>query len=139
MTSWETLIIQLGVAGAVLLLGYKLALVLINKWSEGDKARTEAHTTAERERTATIATGFAQITSSHGQSHSQIMTLVQDIQVSLERLDARVATVMDLTPVHGTRIPKPPAASTPISEEKPEKTTTPVAGVKIPPRSITSG
>lgn len=134
MSSWETLIIQLGIAGAVLLLGYKLALVLIEKWSEGDLARTEAHITSERERTLAIAAGFAQITT----SHSQLAEQARAIEVGLERLDAKVATVLDLTPVRGVKIPSQNVIVEGEIETSGDKKATPVAGVKIP-RSVTSG
>ena len=134
--NWENLVIQLGVAGAVLLVAYKLALVLIHKWSEGDKARTEAHTVSERDRTAAIAAGFAQIMAGHG----SLLERAQSIERGIDRLDVKVSTAMDLTPVRGVRqLPdEDRAASDPDQKPETKKRDTSPTGVKIP-RSVTSG
>ncbi len=125
---------SLGIGGLIAIGFYKIAMVLIRVWTTGDAARTKV-----------IGDGFKAITDSHAalievvrDQGERMLAAMNDhrryidasfsnIDKSINALEVRVSTALDLTPVRG--IPKaeleqqlPPASSKIV-------TTTMVAGV----------
>jgi hypothetical protein len=92
--SLEQLFLQLGIAGALVFVGWKVSTLLIEKWSVGEAARTKA-----------IAEGFAAITgkvdahhTADLQAHAELGESVANIRGLLTREDSPVKRK---TPVRG--------------------------------------
>jgi hypothetical protein len=117
---WSNLIIQLGISALVLFVGYQIAMKLIDKWSEGDAKRTEY-----------IQEGFKADIS----AHQEITKTMQVLANQFFRVEGKLDTVLDLTPVRGISridpmdaIPQPRRTPSVILEEaasgeKPEDVT----------------
>jgi hypothetical protein len=74
----ENLIIQLGISGVVVWVGYRLALRLIDGWRE-----------AEKERTAAISSSLRDIVERHAAHHELEMTHHVDVRAALARIETR--------------------------------------------------
>lgn len=145
METWQTLGVQLGISGLVVVAAYRVAILLINTWSANDKVRTAAMVKSDSERTTAIKDGFKSVTDVHA-----LLSAKQDKLHNLVlRIDQKVSTALDLTPV-GTTIPPGirEAIETPSRPLEPEPTVivkdesarkTPPGGVRVPPRHRTSG
>jgi hypothetical protein len=115
--------LQLGIAGLLVVVGYRIALVLIKNWRE-----------TESERTTALANGLSAITTSvnnHSSadiaSHERLVAAHNELAKSVVRVEAKLDTIAELTPV------------TPI----PKRSATPATGVSAgyygPRRPKTSG
>ena len=94
----EQLGLQLGIAGLVLLIGYKLAVLLIRNWRE-----------AEKERTQVLADNFGGMTES-----------MQRSAESLGRIEGGINALVDqrrATPAHGLRVVRSPTNGNPDKEK----------------------
>jgi len=85
---WQTIIIQLGISGLIVYVGFKISMKLIDKWSHGDSERTQA-----------IKEGFAADIA----AHQQITITMQAIANQISRTEGKLDTVLDLTPVRELR------------------------------------
>jgi hypothetical protein len=96
---WANLIIQLGISGLVVFAGYKIAILMINHWSQAEAERTKAGATAEQARTHEIAQGFRADVEAH-----QVLSgyMNQQTQI-LSRLEGKFDAAFDLTPVRGVK------------------------------------
>lgn len=120
----EQLLLQLGLAGAILFVVYKLGMKWLDKWAEGEKAKN-----------ATLADGFAAITTSVN-THS-----AADV-ASHEKLSASVAAHREQTVAFHNRIEGKLDAAldlTPRPQEIPRRALTPPRGVYSQTRPKTSG
>lgn len=104
--NWYQLILQLGISGAVLFVGYQLGLKVIAAWTTGERdrntswAKAEADRTlamakAESERTASIQAGF----SADIAAHQAMTAVVTALSNQFFRIEGKLDTVLDLTPV----------------------------------------
>lgn len=82
--NWENLIVQLGISGLVVYVGFKVAMKLIDKWSQGDSERTQA-----------IKEGFAADIA----AHNEITKTMIAMQSQMSRTEGKLDIVLDLTPV----------------------------------------
>lgn len=97
----KQLALQLGIAGLLIAVGYRIALVLIKNWRE-----------TEKERTAALERGFGTITTSMNNhsaadiaSHERLAESHADVREAVVRVEAKLDTIAELTPVKG--IPRP--------------------------------
>jgi hypothetical protein len=150
-----TILTQFGIGGAVLWVGYVIAMKLIDKWALGDAARTAA-----------IEAGFRSITESHERvldrieaTHAAIIARVDSnnvlmlqqvhiLAIGVNRLDAKISHHFDLTPPPQTIPPPMPSSvfvdpsafgdkdDTPV--DKPS-TGVPQQKVKTPPKGVQTG
>jgi hypothetical protein len=86
---FEQIALQLGISGAVLFVAWKVAILLIEKWSQ-----------AETDRTKAIGEGFAAITGTVAQhhtadlrSHQELGEGIAEIRGLLSRDDSQVKAV----------------------------------------------
>jgi hypothetical protein len=96
---WANLIIQLGISGLVVFAGYKVAILLINRWTQMEGERSKAFATAEQARTAEIAEGFRADTS----AHRELAKYMNEQTQILSRLEGKFDAAFDLTPVRGVK------------------------------------
>lgn len=101
METWQTIGVQMGIAGLISIIGYRIALVLINAWTTSEAARTKALAEAEKDRTAAITSGFKSVTD----VHASLLSQQTNLALKIVALDSKISTIFDLTPVHGTTIP----------------------------------
>jgi prolyl oligopeptidase PreP (S9A serine peptidase family) len=94
---WTTLIIQLGISGLVLYVAFRIFMKLIDHQAKADSERTIAMAKAESERTQAIREGFAADVA----AHNSITMVMQKMQNQNYRMEAKLDTVLDLTPVRG--------------------------------------
>jgi len=101
--------LQLGIAGLMLVAGYRIALVLITNWRASEKERTEAYAKTESERTLAMASGFAAIGDKierHAQADLQSHA---DMTKHVARFEGRLDAILDVqerTPIGAP--PRPP-------------------------------
>lgn len=117
----EQLGIQLGIAGFVLLIGYRIALVLIKNWRETEAERTQA-----------IAAGFSTLTGKVDAHHTQDLQSHQQLATGIARFDAKLDAVLDGQERSGVGPPPQP----------PRRAQTPAQGVPVGyygPRRPTQG
>jgi len=129
-------IVQFGIAGLVVVIGYRIAMKLIDKWSVAESQRTEA-----------ISTGFKAITDSHERvldtmhAHQQAeIGVLNELGKSQAALITKINTVFDLTPAPLTVFDPP--AKVIVSKEIEQEEETPVDVPKPrptpPPRAASS-
>lgn len=105
----ENIIIQLGISALVVLVlgyvGYKIAVLLINKWAHGDAKRTEEFSNGFRLMAASHERVMQQVNENHQHVLSVInahqadeLETMQTFRVELNRLDVKISTAMELTP-----------------------------------------
>ena len=104
------LVLQLGIAGAMLFIGWKIATLLIEKWSIAEAARTKE-----------IAEGFARVTgrveahhTADIQSHGELARGIAEIR---GRLDEARWHREEFTPIGP--IPQPPMRSSGLRSPRP--------------------
>lgn len=97
----EQIVLQLGIAGLIVWVGYKIAMKWLDRWSE-----------SEREKNASIAEGFKSITTSVGNhsiadiaSHDRLAESHAEMREAVVRVEAKLDTLADLTPVRGIKRP----------------------------------
>lgn len=119
MAVWQNLIIQLGISALVVFAGFKIAMVLIEKWSTGDAARTKV-----------VQDGFTAITARHDEvlrtmnEHQTAETKVLvELAGKINGIGIQIATALELTPVHG--IPKAEIDPATVHDEDPTPTEIP--------------
>jgi hypothetical protein len=107
---WTNLIIQLGISGLIVFAGFKISMKLIDHWARGDA-----------ERTKNIGEGFVAITSRHemvmqtiNEHQASELQVLNGLAMAIQRVESRVDTVLDLTPIRGIRQLQPQ----PLPEEK---------------------
>lgn len=95
----EQLMLQLGLAGALLYVVFKVAMRFIDRWAESEKEKNTA-----------IASGFEAITTSVNNhsaadiaSHDRMTTAHGELRDVVVRMDAKIDTIADLTPVTPVR------------------------------------
>lgn len=149
MAVWQNIIIQLGISALIVFAVFKIAMLLINKWAERDAARTK-----------TIEDGFRAITDAHADvlkqtndnhlalvsqqhaNHATVMRIMNEHQqqeleliakfrIDLNRLDSKMSTALDLTPVGGT----PRIDPNVIVDKSIDEPTTPVDRPPVKPRA----
>lgn len=86
----EQLALQLGLAGLLLLIGYRIAMLLISNWRE-----------AERERTAALAIGFAALVNKVDVHHTSDLESHRDMADGIAGLNGKLDAAMGWTPVRG--------------------------------------
>lgn len=96
---WVNLIIQLGISGLVVFAGFKIAILLITRWSQAETERTKAFATAEQARTSEIAAGFRADT----MAHQELAKYMNQQTSILGRLEGKIDAAFDLTPVRGIK------------------------------------
>jgi len=96
---WQQLIIQLGISGLIVFVGYRIAMRLIDRWTQTESERTKVWATAEDARTKTIQDGFK----SDIDAHNEITKAITKQVSVLSRLEGKVDAAFDLTPVRGVR------------------------------------
>lgn len=89
MEPWRQLILQSGISALVLYVAFKIAMKLIDKWSATEEARTKV-----------IGDGFAADIA----AHQAIAKTMGEWMVAFTRLETKIDTAFDLTPVHGVRV-----------------------------------
>jgi len=106
---WQQLILQLGIAGAMLFVVYRVAVLLIEKWAVAEAGRTKAMSESEAARTKSVTEGFKAITDAHerivdtmNNHQTNELTILNLHAQQLATLTARIDTALDLTPVRGT-------------------------------------
>ena len=97
----EQLGLQLGIAGALIFAGVKVALVLIANWRE-----------AEKERTAAVAAGFTMLVGKVDEHTKADLAAQAEVREDLAHLTSRIDTAFELTPIRpkvarGTTSPGP--------------------------------
>jgi hypothetical protein len=128
IASAKDVIVQLGISALVVLVlgyvGYKIAMLLINKWAENDSRRTVAIQEGFKSITATHATVMQTVAENHHHVLSVInahqadeLEVINEFRVELTRLDQKVSTALELTP---------PPMKVPILPNPPPETSTPV-------------
>lgn len=117
LSTAKSVVLQLGISALVVLVlgfvGYKIAVLLINKWAAGDASRTTA-----------ISDGFKSITNGHASvlqtvndNHEHVLSVINkhqqdeledigNLRNDMTRLDQKLADVLHFTPVLGVPIPK---------------------------------
>lgn len=98
----QQIVFQLGIAGLIVWVGYRLAMRAIDRWSE-----------IEKEKTAAVREGFTNITTSvnaHSSvdiaSHVALAESHGEVREAVVRLEGKVDATLDWqdrTPVEGTR------------------------------------
>lgn len=110
--------LQLGIAGILVVLGYKLARLLINRWGNAQGEQTKAWRETERERTLAISSGLTMIATSIHQhssvdlaSHVELAKSVNELGKTFARIEGRLEEAMSrkLTPIEGVPIVQAPA------------------------------
>jgi hypothetical protein len=96
---WANLIIQLGIAGLVVFAGFKIAILLINRWSQAESERTKQLGESEVARTQEIAAGFRADT----EAHREMASYMNQQTSILSRLEGKFDAAFDLTPVRGIK------------------------------------
>lgn len=98
----KQILVQLGIAGLLVVVFYRVAVLLIANWRE-----------AEKERTAAIAAGFSSVTASisvhhHADvaGHERMADGLGEVQQAVVRVEAKLDTLADLTPVRGITAPR---------------------------------
>lgn len=95
--NWSNIVVQLGISALVLFVVYKIGMLLINRNAESTKERNRIYADAEKERTIAIKEGFAADMS----AHQQIAVAMQTLSNYNNRIEGKLDTVLDLTPVRG--------------------------------------
>jgi hypothetical protein len=143
---WQQLIIQLGISGLIVFVGYKIAIKFIEAWSRAEAERTKMTAAAEADRTKAIEAGFR----SDIDAHNAIVQVLQRHMQVLSRVEGKLDAAFDYTPVRGQRDyelrERPPDSDPPIPRAIPSRNT-PAKGVPSqgaygpdkPPRGKTNG
>lgn len=148
------LVLQLGIAGALIYFGSVIASTLIKNWRAAESERITSTRASEAERTTAIAAGFSGIASAVSALTSSVNThAAADLQ-SHTRMTEQVAEMRGMisealnwqerTPVGGVPAPIPMPQQHPVVPEQrtPTRRQTPPAGteyVHVNPRSKTNG
>lgn len=98
------LVLQLGIAGLLVWAVHKAAMRFIDRWADSEKEKNTA-----------IADGFKAITTSvnsHTQadvaSHERLAQSHGDLRDAVVRVESKIDTIADLTPVTGIKRRTPP-------------------------------
>lgn len=119
----ENIIIQLGISALVVLVlgyvGYKIGVLLIQKWAISDAKRTEVYAQGFGQMAASHAAVMKQVNDNHALVLKQVndnhqhtlgvinahqadeLETIREVHLYLAALDSKVSTAMDLTPVRG--------------------------------------
>lgn len=138
ISKFENIIIQLGISALVVIAGSLLVLTWMNRSAKNEAQRNKILQEAEAARTSALAAGFRALTDSHAaalrtvtENHAVIIKLIgenhaaviktmgehqideletfNELRVELNRLDTKIDTYFDLTPVRGSRIVTEPS------------------------------
>lgn len=90
----EQLLLQLGVAGALLFVVYKIALVVIDRWSKAEEARTKV-----------LADGFVSLVNKVDNHHNADIASHREMGEALVEVNTKLDTAFGLTPVRGVKAP----------------------------------
>lgn len=93
--NWSNLIIQLGIAGLVVFVAYKLAMKWMTVQREAESERTKSFAIAETARTQAIREGFAADIA----AHNAIANGMTKLGSHFSRLEGKLDTLFDLTPI----------------------------------------
>lgn len=133
ISKFENIIIQLGISALVVIAGSLLVLTWMNRSAKNEAQRNKIHQDAEAARTSALAQGFKALTESHaaalrtvtdnhaviikliGENHAAVLKTMgehqideletfNELRVEMSRLDTKIDTYFDLTPVRGSRI-----------------------------------
>jgi hypothetical protein len=91
----DSMFLQLGIAGAMLLVGYRIVLRWMATQREAEKERTEAQRESEKERTQAIREGFAADIA----AHNAIVSKMGSLDNRFSRVEGRIDQILELTPV----------------------------------------
>lgn len=97
----EQIGLQLGIAGLLVVVGYKIAILLISRWSA-----------TEKERTSALTTGLQQIAASINQHSVADLQSHATLGEAVARIDGKLDALLDqrerYTPIHGvpTGVPR---------------------------------
>jgi hypothetical protein len=113
--------LQLGIAGLLVVVGYRLAVLLIDRWQTTQATQTAAFAEAERDRTRALTIGLTSISDrvqTHAiadiQSHAEIVDRISRFEGKLDAtLDWQERTPINAPIPSGLR----PAAPSPIGRE----------------------
>ncbi len=122
----EQLLLQLGISGAVLFVGYRIALVLLRNWREAEKERTKALADGFKGLIDSFATIVTKVDGHHTMDIESHRELGEGLVAIQTKLDEARWYRDEFTPVGP--IPKPRTSATPAKGVA----TTP--GVRIPRR-----
>ncbi len=99
------LVLQLGIAGLIVWVGFKIAMRALDRWSEAEKARTAATADGFRAITNSVNTHSAADIASHerlAESHGEVREAIANIAGQLEGMALREQT----GPVRRVAIPR---------------------------------
>lgn len=94
----EQLLLQLGLAGAILFVVYKLGMKWLDKWSEGERQRNAALADGFREITTSVNTHSARDVASHEKLTSEFAAHREQTKADHTRLETKLDVALDLTP-----------------------------------------
>ena len=94
----EQLLLQLGLAGAILFVVYKLGMKWLDKWSEGEKQRNSALADGFREITTSVNTHSAQDTAAHERLATAFYAHKEQAATNDARIEGKLDAALDLTP-----------------------------------------
>ena len=102
MLDWNTIIVQLGISALIVFVAYKIGMKLIDHWAKNDAQRT-----------VVIGAGFEAIVARHettiaviNEHQTSELSVIHSIKEEVRVLTTRIDTALDLTPMHGTRVPR---------------------------------
>jgi hypothetical protein len=99
---------QVGIGALVVIVGYRIVMKFIDKWSFAEAERTKALVAAEAARNVTTSNGFDRIASAveraffaQTQAVAQTATMFREATNMIVQIDAKISAALDLTPVRG--------------------------------------
>lgn len=103
----ENIIIQLGISALVVLVlgyvGYKVAVLLINKWANGDAKRTEATQQGFRDLIKQMHENHQHVLSVINAHQADELETINEIRTDHRVLVSRIETALELTPIRGAK------------------------------------
>jgi hypothetical protein len=89
------LVLQLGIAGLIVWVGFKISMRALDRWSESEKGRTEAIAEGFRSITNSVNTHSAADIASHNrlaESHGEVREAIANIAGQIEGMTLREQT-----------------------------------------------
>lgn len=133
------LFLQLGIAGAVLFVGYRIAVLLIGHWSANEAAKVGVLARAEADRTQVIANGFAQITATTTTSMELLATLHTKFDEHISTKAAIKQALEEVTGQHEMPAPPMPVEEPQELELAPPRPFAKVRTGNTPPGGVPAG
>ena len=111
----EQLLLQLGISGAVLFVGYRIALVLLRNWQEAEKERTKALADGF----TGLVTSLADIVRKVDDHHTVDLESHRELGEQLVEINTKLNVAYGLTPVRGVKAPSIAADAEDTDPESP--------------------